>query len=49
MELLYRYSKMNQRETGRRDSGMISPGFRLVEERLIKEKELQKRVGRLQV
>lgn len=33
----------------RRDPGVMSRGLRLLEERLIKEKELQKRVGRLQV
>ncbi len=31
------------------DPGVMSRGVRLLEERLIKEKELQKRVGRLQV
>lgn len=33
----------------RRDPGVMSRGLRLLEERLMKEKELQKRVGRLQV
>lgn len=33
----------------RRDPGVMSRGLRLLEERLMKEKELQRRVGRLQV
>ena len=33
----------------RRDPGVMSRGVRLLEERLIQERELQKRVGRLQV